>query len=525
MTDPIDNMTSSDGFLAMFGIPDQRCCNGNAMVVQTTVGAAEVEALLRDLLPQVLQRDLGPTTQIDRRSLGEIEPSALLQRVKTNVHALHDLRLPADSEPKTLIQQVDLLKAMAAGQKPQLREEILRAAGTICQEAAQRLRRTFDEAATRAPSQVDAVLEDWLQALNNMDIPSSLDGKAMAVLENRAEQLTGLGRLRPDLKETTYLALQRRLRHAAQAEYAAALEEIISGSFQQCWKREREVVKERCGQHLEDCRTYRARIRMCADQFDRAFQRARQRLTTLRAGNQVVLGEPSSEDLLAAIMTHRKLGSQAELLDALRHDLEERLREAAARHGMAHHDVPFRRLLLALPVGEVADAFRGLIVESISGTHSFYETCQTYGLDRLASELVKRSQITSWFDGRDDSRFGIARFQLTLVRMPSAANPKDAQIKELMEGLFRQAGFHQLLTNGHERSLSVLRIYAGWPVGIEGGNTALLEAYGRSQQTGHLPHVVGILPDSQAGEHAPGILKLLGQPDQKERANVSIPSE
>ena len=177
--------------------------------------------------------------------------------------------------------------------------------------------------------------------------------------------------------------------------------------------------------------------------------------------------------------------------------------------------MPFRRLLLALPVGEVVDAFRGLVVESISGTHSFYETCQTYGLERLVSELVNRSQITSWFDGRDDSRFGIAKFHLTIVRMPSAVAPKDVQIKELMEGLFRQAGFHQLLTNGHERSLSVLRIYAGWPVGIEGGNTALLEAYGRSRLTGHLPHTVNVLPDSQAGEHAPGILKLLGQPGQK----------
>jgi hypothetical protein len=255
---------------------------------------------------------------------------------------------------------------------------------------------------------------------------------------------------------------------------------------------------------------------MCAEQFDRAFQRAKQRLTTLRAGNQVVLSEPTGEDLLAAIMTHRKVGSQAELFDGLRHDLEERLRETAARHGMAHAQIPFRRMFLALPVGEVVDTFRSLIVESISGTHSFYETCQSYGLERLVSELVKRSQITSWFEGRDDSRFGITKFQVSIVRMPSAANPKDVQIKELMEGLFRQTGFHQILTNGHERSLSVLRICAGWPVGIEGGNAALLQAYGRSRRTGHLPHLTGILADSQAGEHAPGILKLLGPSDHQE---------
>jgi hypothetical protein len=129
------------------------------------------------------------------------------------------------------------------------------------------------------------------------------------------------------------------------------------------------------------------------------------------------------------------------------------------------------------------------------------------------SELIQRSRITSWFDGRDDPRFGIARFEFMMVRLPAPAGPKDVEVKEVIEALFRKAGFHEIQSSGHARSISVLRIYAGWPVGIEGGNAVLLQAYGRSTRTGHLPHLVGILSDSQAGRHAPGILRLLGTPE------------
>jgi hypothetical protein len=45
----------------------------------------------------------------------------------------------------------------------------------------------------------------------------------------------------------------------------------------------------------------------------------------------------------------------------------------------------------------------------------------------------------------------------------------------------------------------------------------LLQAYGRSVLTGHLPHLIGILPDSQAGRHAPGLLRLLGMLEENHK--------
>jgi len=92
--------------------------------------------------------------------------------------------------------------------------------------------------------------------------------------------------------------------------------------------------------------------------------------------------------------------------------------------------------------------------------------------------------------------------------MPKAANPREVEIKELLKALFAKEGFHEILNNSYARSISVLRIYAGWPIGIEGSNPALLEVYKDSKGISHLPHLVGILPDTKAGEHAPGIMRL-----------------
>ena len=146
----------------------------------------------------------------------------------------------------------------------------------------------------------------------------------------------------------------------------------------------------------------------------------------------------------------------------------------------------------------------------VSKTYSLYEACQAYGLQRLVSELIQRSRITSWFEGRDDPRFGITRCEFEMVRLPAAATPKDVEIKEIIESLFREAGFQDIRTSSHSRNIRVLKVHIGWPIGIEGGNRVLLEAYGRSVLTGHLPHLIGIVPDSQAGRHAPGVLRLLG---------------
>ena len=500
------------GMVYMWGVPDQHCCHGYAMVSQTAFEMSGLDALGRDLVATVLVRDGDDTARIDPRILGEFQPPVLLERAKTGLQALPDLRLPADVTAEAIHKQADLMKALNAGRKPELTEQVSRAVSAVCQDAGHRLRRAFDTAADGAPSKVDEVVDELVKALDQMGVGDVGDDQAVARFTRRSEQLDGLPRWRQELPETTFKSIERQLLQNAQNEYHLAFVWIVSDDFRHAWQDERDAFRARIDHFREDAQAFRAKVRRCTEEFDRACQRAKQRAAALRSGNKVLLGEVSDEQLRSALMEHRKAGSQVELFEGLRYDLETGLRERALRRGLGTEtqQSPFRRLVLALPADDIVEALRDLLLSGVSKTYSLYEACQSYGLQRLVFELIQRSRVTSWFGGRDDPRFGITRCEFEMVRLPAAATPKDVEIKEIIESLFREAGFHDVRTSGHSRSICVLKFHTGWPIGIEGGNQVLLEAYGRSALTGHLPHLIGILSDSQAGRHAPGILRLLG---------------
>ena len=502
-------------YLAMWGIRDQLCSHGNAMVSGTTVGAAEFEALAQDVLPDVMLHDEDDTVLIDPRLWGELQPAPLLARVREAARAQPDLRLPADGDADTLLKRASLLRAVAAGQHPELGEEIARLVGQVCGEAGQGVRQAIDLAADKAPCKVDAALNDLVPFLDQLAPINLGDEGAPARLSARCEQVAGLGKWRNALPAPTFDSLRLSLLDDAQDAYGRALDRLVTERFEARWKKERDGVREHLEHYLETSRDFRAKVRLCTDDFENSSRRAKQTATALSAGNLVVLAEPGRDQIRAALFTHYKVASSTELIEAMRHDFEERLMAQAVRRGLlpGSDRPPFRRLILALALSDLVETFRALLWEAVAGFYSLYEACEAYGLERLVADLVRRSRITSWFNGRDHQRFGITRFEVKMVHLPAATSPKDVTIRNLLDSLFQQQGFQNTACNGHARAISVLRIYAGWPLGIEGGNGVLLESYARSRRSGHLPHLVGILPDSRAGEHAPGVLKLLDRAD------------
>jgi len=103
-----ESMPSS--MLAMWGIPDQLCCHGNPMVSQTAFEMSGLDAMGRDLTPTVLVCDGDDTARIDPRVLKDFQPAVLLERTKTGLQALSDLRLPSDLTPEAIHKQADILK-------------------------------------------------------------------------------------------------------------------------------------------------------------------------------------------------------------------------------------------------------------------------------------------------------------------------------------------------------------------------------------------------------------------------------
>jgi hypothetical protein len=497
--------------VAMWGTRQQRCTNGNVGHAGTAMSSTAPEETSGENLPKVADIDTDQTVPIDRRILARLEKVGLWQQIQVSVSAHPHLDLPSGPSLAEMIQKSQLVASLVSGGKPHLAEELALSIKKACQEAGKAVRKQFDLAAATAPSKVDAVVNDLADAIAQMDCVGASDDHALSRFQKRANQFKSINSLKSQVKETTYEKLTTQLVQQAQGEYSDVLRQWSEECFSEYWKKELEMVRERLEKYLQDSRDFRSKIRICVDESKKRFNIAKERLTTLQSGNQVILEEASKAEFQAALMASYKVGSQSELITELRHDFEELLRELAEKRGMGVQQaqrMPFRALILALSETDIVDIFTSLILERTSDSHSFYESCQAYGLERLVSDLVSRSRITSWFDGHDNPRFGINRYEMRVVRMAKATNPKEAKIKELLKILFAKEGFQEIQDDFRSRSISTIRIYAGWPIGIEGGNPALLKDYKKSAETGHLPHLIGILPDTKAGEHAKGIMRL-----------------
>ena len=496
--------------VAMLGSRQQLCGHGNVGNGRTIMSSTGAEETSCELWPKVAGIDTDQTHQIDRCILGELERQGLWQQIQVAILTHPQLDLQSGAGLTEMIQKSQLVAAMVTGGKPQLAGELAVSIRSACQQAGSNVRTQFDLAAARAPSKVDTVVGDLADAVAQMDRAKTSDGHALARFQKRAGQFKNLPRLKDQVKETAYERLTSHLVQEAQSEYSDVLKQWAEDHFWEYRKNELELVRERFEKFMADSRDFRSKVRICIDECKKRLNIAKERLTTLKAGNEVILEEASKAEFLAALMASHKVGSQSELISELRHDFEQRLREQAEQRGMGSQyaqQMPFRALILAMSEADIVDVFTSLILEGTSDSHSFYEACQAYGLERLVSDLVSRSRITSWFDGLDNPRFGIICHEVRIVRMAKAVNPNEAKIKEVLNALFTREGFY-IEDNFHARNISALRIYAGWPIAIEGGNAALLKAYKKSAEIGHLPHLVGILPDTKAGEHATGIMRL-----------------
>jgi len=504
------NNNGSHTCVAMLGVRQQWCGHGNvgnSRTIMSSTGADEVSC---ELWPKVADIDTDQTIQIDRRILGGLERQGLWQQIHVTIFTHPQLDLPSGAELTEMIQKSQLVAALVTGGKPQLAEELAVSIKSACQQAGGNVRNQFDLAAARAPSKVDTVVGDLADAVAQMDCAKTGDGHALARFQKRAGQFKNLPRLKDQVKESAYERLTTHLVQESQKEYSDVLKQWAEDHFWEYRKNELELCRERFEKFMADSRDFRSKVRICIDECKKRLNIAKERLTTLKAGNEVILEEANKTEFLAALTTRLKVGSRSELIGELRHNFEHRLREQAERRGIGSQyaqQMSFRALILAMSEADIVDNFTSLILEGTSDSHSFYESCQGYGLERLVTDLVNRSRITSWFEGLDNPRFGISCHEVRIVRMAKTANANEAKIKEVLDALFTREGFY-IEDNYHARSISVSRVYAGWPVGIEGGNAALLKAYKKSADIGHLPHLVGVLPDTKAGEHASGIMRL-----------------
>jgi hypothetical protein len=227
----------------------------------------------------------------------------------------------------------------------------------------------------------------------------------------------------------------------------------------------------------------------------------------------LVLPGPSQAEIISALMASRDSADMTTLTGKLAGEFELRLRDRA-RRSQPQAGGGLASLLLCIPYAELATVWTGLLedVRRVSG-FSLYERLRAYGLDAAVDLLWQRAAPTGFFAGRDHEAFGVTVHEVAVVALPPAhGGPEDERIRgELALRFHNRAENRCQVTDGAGGDeLTVCRINTGWPIGIEQANHVLLQSYAAAGKRGHLPHLVGILTDSELGRPSPAYLAIAG---------------
>lgn len=302
-----------------------------------------------------------------------------------------------------------------------------------------------------------------------------------------------------------------RLAHRAGESFEGALAAV---SLEFALRASRQAV-ERVEGHLDELlglsSQFNDHLREIQSVLEEARTRAAEGNRVSRASVAVLLDGPDEREVLAGMVTREGCADLQELVGAQLIRLEKRLREVASlRYAwIGAADAPLARLLAAIDSGETAAEFMQLVVESLGSGHTLYQVIEQYGVQRLARELFQRAAHTCHLRGRDNELFNVSTVALSIVRLPQPIGPADFEIRQRLTVAFEQLG-DCTVTEGspHDKEVTIVRIYIGWPLAIEQNNAALLERYRRSAESGHRPHLLGILDDAPNGEVSPRYIEL-----------------
>lgn len=171
-------------------------------------------------------------------------------------------------------------------------------------------------------------------------------------------------------------------------------------------------------------------------------------------------------------------------------------------------DASYPDLIRAFTGKQLAKAFARCFDQALGNGVSLYELLEKYGKERAVRFLLERAAPSCSPGGRAVAQFNVQLLQQTMVRLPLPMGPMDKELREQVRTVFRKLGAQQFLDTPADQPLTVLRVTVGYPIGLDNHNTSLLLAYQQAADSGHSPHLLGLLPSSNEGEACPDYCQL-----------------
>lgn len=508
--DPATRPPLGSGYNPMWRIADQvpnRAGLGVAFTKVEKAGLADAAALLAD---ELFDRSRTPSAERSYLKANDAwEPTSLARAARLAVSALPQLepRLP---HIDGLEARHKLLTALAAGTPSAdgraVRDAVAALVTALLDDLRCALQRTFDAepaAVAEAVGQVRAAQQAfaWPRPDHRPLQRLATVTAKLAELPQHESQLT------QDARE--HVAAHLLEEGWAAGERAA---DVVIGELARVAVARQEPALRASLKELEDrSLRYVQQLDVAGRRLDDNRQAIRADAERLRSSVALTVAGPDRDQVLSGMKAAARCADLVSLVAALRPDLEARLRESARRR-YPHVDAgggSLAALVVELPAAEIVAAVEGLVADHLGVGHSLYELLERHGVIAAAEFLWRRAAPTCFFKGRDHDRFGTPTTEIAIVRLPAAIGPRDEPVRAELAAAFRaQDPTCHVTEGGREQGVSVLRIAAGFPIGVEQSNHALIQRYAVAAEEAHTPHLIGLVPDAPLGEASPGYVRL-----------------
>ncbi len=496
-------------FLPMLDIDAQSLCHGSVNAAYTHLLSTGVQdATVTAYAAMVARWSRRPSDDTFLNDIDAMQPAVLAAAIGARLAALPELT-DLSFQAGDLRKRLDILSSLRARAVSPICRSAEASAAAVADEAADRLRKSLDDAFANTPHRMREVIEQTKVALTAIQWPepqSQPHAEFSRLVRGHDELTTRRAAFTPDNHE----AIVAQLTHGAQRAYNESLKAV---SLEFAVRASRQVV--------QDTESYLEELVSLGTQFDGRVQAIGAVLETTRteaaAENRVsrasvivALDGPDEREILAGMVARQRCADLQELSTDLLSRFDARLHNlAASRYPWIEPDAPLPRLVAAIDPDEAGAEFVSLVRESLGSGHTLYQVIDQYGVRQLARELIERAAHTCHLRGRDNERFNVPTVPMTILRLPQPVGAADFDIRQRLDAAFRKLG-DCTVTNGSpdDKDVTVVRLDLGWPLAIEQNNPALLQRYVRSADSAHRPHLLGILDDSLGGEVSPRYRQL-----------------
>jgi hypothetical protein len=390
--------------------------------------------------------------------------------------------------------------------------QVAQAIELLVAECTNRVRDALQAAFDSNPVAISEALAHVREAIGRFAPPTTEGSASLKRLDDLVQKLRDLPGFEERLVEQTAKRISDNLTEEARSAAALATHEILQVLTADALRRHLHTVTAASRDLEERSVRYQQQVTAFRNALTEQVQMRHQEEQASASSVAVLLPGPNQHDIIAALLVAKDCANKTTLVSQMIAELEVCLRERASRScPEAAPGTGLPTLMLLLPYTELAAAWIGLLdsVQRVPG-FSLYERLGAFGLDAAADQLWELAAPTCFFSGRDHEVFGVNVQEIAVISLPPASGgPNDERIRGDLAQRFRAKAEDNCchVTDGAGSELTVCRIKAGFPIGIEHANHTLLQSYVAAR--GHLPHLVGIIGDSELGRPSPAHIALL----------------